>query len=223
MLVDAENGDLRGEQGFEVLQAGLSHIAETSVVRSPLSVIPVGDYDEVQAELFQQVQSLYPMQILSYFVYLINRQRKPAEGQGGRAGRDEASSALDSFQDDLWDGCPGPVFQGVGRTAGADEDIVRLPQSLIRFPGLVGRNIPGSFEGNLVDGLVQAFFKIFSSLIVKVVGIHLETCGGIDEDGLDRRGELFEEIPMNPNHGIGRFPGAHDGNHSLTAGHTLLV
>src|SRR3972149_2042181 len=97
MLVHAENRDLGREQGCQALQAGLSHIAETCVVRSPLGVIPVGDYDEVQAELSQQVQSLHPVQILSHFVYLINRQRKPTEGQSSRTGRNKAAAPLNSF------------------------------------------------------------------------------------------------------------------------------
>ena len=58
-----------------------------------LGIIPVRDDDQVESEVGKNIYTFDPMQFLAHLVYFVYRQCEPANGQGGRAGRNKTAAA----------------------------------------------------------------------------------------------------------------------------------
>jgi hypothetical protein len=73
MLIEAHNGQLFWQEGFEFPETRLSHVAKSGIMGSTLCIVPVGDHHKVQSEMTEDVESFYPVKGLTYPVDLVNR------------------------------------------------------------------------------------------------------------------------------------------------------
>ena len=72
VLVDPEDGRTLGEEGFELAEAALAHVAEAGVVGAALRVIPMGDHRGLDAGGAQQIETLQPVHRLAHLVDLVD-------------------------------------------------------------------------------------------------------------------------------------------------------
>jgi hypothetical protein len=92
---------------------------------------------------------------------------------------------------------------------------------MIGFLGLVDGYVLRCFERSAQERLIQALLEILPGLFEKVIGVHLEACGGIDENGSGGWPQFLQEAPVDTDHGIRGFSRTHDGDSSPGGGHAL--
>ena len=211
VLVDPEDGRTLGEEGFELGEAGLAHVAEAGVMGATLRVVPVGDHRGRDAGRAQQIETLQPVHRLADLVDLVDGDRDDPEGD--RRGRREghAAAPLQLLGEESRDLGPPPLAEGVAGTPRTGEDVVRLVDAAVRGFLLDLGGALGPAQAGQLEGVHDAALEVLLGLRHQLVGVLLEAEGRVDEGGTRAlAAHPLDELAVDRRHGRGRLPRAHD-------------
>ena len=140
VLVHAQHGGVLAELALHPGQPAFAEVAVPGVVAAALGVVVVGDDRDGEAERAEQVEPGRPVGRAACLIYLVDRQREPARGGGGRRGQHGQPVAGQDPVPQPGRDRPGlPVRQRVGGAARPGEHPVRRPdgRGLLRLVLLV--------------------------------------------------------------------------------------